>query len=91
MLGTHLIYLLSKALVAAKPDCMLFAPIFRFAPDDSNAEGNESFSPFLLGTGCRFLKWLIFTKTLGADTNGVLTRTVFIAKIARVKRVAGQD
>jgi branched-chain amino acid transport system substrate-binding protein len=31
-----------------------------------------------------------FTKTLGADTNGVLTRTVFIAKIANVKRVAGQ-
>jgi branched-chain amino acid transport system substrate-binding protein len=31
-----------------------------------------------------------FTKTLWADTNGILTRTVFIAKIAQVKKVAGQ-
>src|SRR5512136_3054369 len=31
-----------------------------------------------------------FPKTLGADTNGVLTRTVFIAKITKVKKVAGQ-
>jgi len=31
-----------------------------------------------------------FPKILGADTNGVLTRTVFIAKIAKVKKVAGQ-
>jgi branched-chain amino acid transport system substrate-binding protein len=31
-----------------------------------------------------------FPKALGADTNGILTRTVFIAKLAQVKRVAGQ-
>ncbi len=31
-----------------------------------------------------------FPKTLGADVNGVLTRTVFIAKLASVKKVAGQ-
>ena len=31
-----------------------------------------------------------FHKTLGADINGVLTRTVFIDKLAKVKKVAGQ-
>jgi branched-chain amino acid transport system substrate-binding protein len=31
-----------------------------------------------------------FHKILGADINGVLTRTVFIDKLANVKRVAGQ-
>jgi branched-chain amino acid transport system substrate-binding protein len=31
-----------------------------------------------------------FPKTLGPDTNGILTRTVFIAKLAKVKKIVGQ-
>jgi branched-chain amino acid transport system substrate-binding protein len=31
-----------------------------------------------------------FPKTLGTDIDGILTRTVFIAKITKVKKVAGQ-
>ena len=36
------------------------------------------------------LRWPTFLKPLVPDTDGVLTRTVFIAKLAKVKKVAGQ-
>lgn len=78
------------ALVAAKPDCMLFACYL----SDSilmirTLKGMKASPRFFWGQNAGF-EMADFPKTLGADVNGVLTRTVFIAKIAKVKRVAGQ-
>jgi len=80
----------AQALVAAKPDCMLFACYL----SDSilmirTLKGMKASPRFFWGQDAGF-EMADFPKTLGADTNGVLTRTVFIAKIAEVKRVAGQ-
>ncbi|OGQ01292.1 MAG: hypothetical protein A2026_03955 [Deltaproteobacteria bacterium RBG_19FT_COMBO_46_12] len=80
----------AQAIVAAKPDCMLFASYL----SDSiliirTLKGMKASPRLLWGQNAGF-EMADFTKTLGADTNGVLTRTVFIAKIAKVKRVAGQ-
>jgi branched-chain amino acid transport system substrate-binding protein len=80
----------AQALIAAKPDCMLFASYL----SDSilmirTLKGMKASPRFFWGQDAGF-EMADFTKTLGADTNGVLTRTVFIAKIAKVKRVAGQ-
>ncbi len=80
----------AQTLVAAKPDAMLFASYL----SDSllmirTLKGMKASPRFFWGQDAGF-EMADFTKTLGADTNGVLTRTVFIAKIARVKRVAGQ-
>jgi branched-chain amino acid transport system substrate-binding protein len=79
-----------QALIAAKPDCMLFACYL----SDSllmirTLKGMKASPRFLWGQNAGF-EMADFPKTLGVDTNGVLTRTVFIAKIAGVKRVAGQ-
>ena len=80
----------AQAIVAAKPDCMLFASYL----SDSilmirTLKGMKASPRLLWGQNAGF-EMADFTKTLGADTNGVLTRTVFIAKIAKVKKVAGQ-
>jgi branched-chain amino acid transport system substrate-binding protein len=80
----------AQGLVAAKPDGMLFASYL----SDSllmirTLKGMKASPSFFWGQDAGF-EMADFTKTLGADTNGVLTRTVFIAKIAKVKRVAGQ-
>ncbi len=80
----------AQAIIAAKPDCMLFASYL----SDSilmirTLKGMKASPRFFWGQNAGF-EMADFTKTLGADTNGVLTRTVFIAKIAKVKRVAGQ-
>jgi len=80
----------AQAVVAAKPDCMLFASYL----SDSilmirTLKGMKASPRLLWGQNAGF-EMADFTKTLGADTNGVLTRTVFIAKIANVKQVAGQ-
>jgi branched-chain amino acid transport system substrate-binding protein len=80
----------AQALIAAKPDGMLFASYL----SDSllmirTLKGMKASPHFFWGQDAGF-EMADFTKTLGADTNGVLTRTVFIAKIAKVKRVAGQ-
>jgi branched-chain amino acid transport system substrate-binding protein len=80
----------ARALIAAKPDCMLFASYL----SDSilmirTLKGMKAQSRFFWGQNAGF-EMADFPKTLGADTNGVLTRTVFIAKIAKVKKVAGQ-
>jgi branched-chain amino acid transport system substrate-binding protein len=80
----------AQALIAAKPDCMLFASYL----SDSllmirTLKGMKASPRFFWGQNAGF-EMADFTKTLGVDTNGVLTRTVFIAKIAKVKRVAGQ-
>jgi branched-chain amino acid transport system substrate-binding protein len=80
----------AQALVAAKPDCMFFASYL----SDSllmirTLKGMKASPRFFWGQNAGF-EMADFTKTLGADTNGILTRTVFIAKIAKVKKVAGQ-
>jgi branched-chain amino acid transport system substrate-binding protein len=80
----------AQAIVAAKPDCMLFASYL----SDSilmirTLKGMRASPRLLWGQNAGF-EMADFTKTLWADTNGILTRTVFIAKIAKVKKVAGQ-
>lgn len=80
----------AKALVAAKPDAMLFAAYL----SDSllmirTLKGMKAQTKFFWGQNAGF-EMADFAKTLGTDINGVLTRTVFIDKITRVKKVAGQ-
>ena len=80
----------AQALIAAKVDNMLFAS---YLPDSilmiRTLKGMKASARVFWGQNAGF-EMADFPKTLGADTNGVLTRTVFITKIARVKRVAGQ-
>ncbi len=80
----------ANALVAAKPDAMLFAAYL----SDSllmirTLKGMKAQTKFFWGQNAGF-EMADFAKTLGADINGVLTRTVFIDKITKVKKVAGQ-
>src|SRR4030066_1079427 len=80
----------AQAIVAAKPDCMLFASYL----SDSilmirTLKGMKAQSRFFWGQNAGF-EMAEFPKTPGADTNGILTRTVFIAKIAKGNRVAGE-
>ena len=80
----------AQALIAVKPDCMLFACYL----SDSllmirTLKGMKATPRFFWGQNAGF-EMADFHKTLGADINGVLTRTVFIDKLAKVKRVAGQ-
>jgi branched-chain amino acid transport system substrate-binding protein len=80
----------AQALIAAKPDCMLFASYL----SDSilmirTLKGMKASPRFFWGQDAGF-EMADFPKTLGPDTNGILTRTVFIAKLAKVKKVAGQ-
>src|SRR4030042_228968 len=79
-----------QALIAAKPDCMLFASYL----SDSilmirTLKGMKASPRFFWGQNAGF-EMADFPKALGTDTNGVLTRAVFIAKLAKVKKVAGQ-
>src|SRR5512136_2046382 len=80
----------AQALIAAKPDCMLFACYLADSLLMIRTLKGMKASPRLLWGQNAGFEMADFPKTLGADTNGVLTRTVFIAKIAKVKRVAGQ-
>ncbi len=80
----------AKTLVAAKPDGMLFASYL----SDSllmirTLKGMKAQTHFFWGQNAGF-EMADFAKTLGTDINGILTRTVFIAKITKVKKVAGQ-
>ena len=80
----------AQTLLAAKADGMLFASYL----SDSilmirTLKGMKAQTRLLWGQNAGF-EMADFPKTLGADVNGVLTRTVFIAKIAKVKKVAGQ-
>jgi len=80
----------AQALVAAKPDCMLFASYL----SDSilmirTLKGMKASPNFFWGQDAGF-EMADFPKTLGTDVDGVLTRTVFIAKLFKVKKVAGQ-
>ena len=80
----------AQAIVAAKPDCMLFASYLSDSILMIRTLKGMRASPRLLWGQDAGFEMADFTKTLWADTNGVLTRTVFIAKIAKVKKVAGQ-
>jgi branched-chain amino acid transport system substrate-binding protein len=80
----------ARMLIASNPDCMLFASYL----SDSilmirTLKGMKASSKAFWGQNAGF-EMADFPKILGADTNGILTRTVFIAKVAQVKRVAGQ-
>ncbi len=80
----------AKALVAAKPEAMLFASYL----SDSllmirTLKGMKAGTHLLWGQDAGF-EMADFPKTLGPDIDGVLTRTVFIAKLTKVKKVAGQ-
>lgn len=80
----------AKALVSVKPNAMLFASYL----SDSllmirTLKGMKAQTNFFWGQNAGF-EMADFAKTLGTDINGVLTRTVFIAKITKVKKVAGQ-
>ncbi|HPN97974.1 MAG TPA: ABC transporter substrate-binding protein [Syntrophorhabdaceae bacterium] len=80
----------AKTLVSVKPNAMLFASYL----SDSllmirTLKGMKAQTNFFWGQNAGF-EMADFAKTLGADINGVLTRTVFIAKITKVKKVAGQ-
>jgi len=52
-------------------------------------KGMKASTRFFWGQNAGF-EMADFPKALGTDTNGVLTRTVFIAKLAKVKKIAGQ-
>ncbi|MCX7965426.1 MAG: ABC transporter substrate-binding protein [Syntrophorhabdaceae bacterium] len=80
----------AKALMSVNPDAMLFASYL----SDSllmirTLKSMKAKTKILWGQNAGF-EMADFAKTLGADINGVLTRTVFIDKITRVKKVAGQ-
>lgn len=80
----------AKALLSVNPDAMLFASYL----SDSllmirTLKSMKAKTKILWGQNAGF-EMADFAKTLGPDINGVLTRTVFIDKITRVKKVAGQ-
>ena len=80
----------AKALLAAKPEALLFASYL----SDSllmirTLKGMKASTNFLWGQDAGF-EMADFPKSLGTDIDGVLTRTVFIAKLTKVKKVAGQ-
>jgi len=80
----------AQALMASRPDCMLFASYLA----DSilmirTLKGMRGSPRFFWGQDAGF-EMADFPKTLGSDTNGVLTRTVFISKVTKVKPIAGQ-
>ncbi len=80
----------AQAIVAGKPDGMLFASYLADSILMIRTLKGMKASPHLFWGQDAGFEMADFPKTLGADTNGILTRTVFIAKIAKVKRVAGQ-
>jgi branched-chain amino acid transport system substrate-binding protein len=80
----------AQTIVATKPDGMLFASYLADSILMIRTLKGMKASPHLFWGQDAGFEMADFAKTLGADTNGILTRTVFIAKIAKVKRVAGQ-
>jgi branched-chain amino acid transport system substrate-binding protein len=80
----------ARTLITANPDCMLFASYISDAILMIRSLKSMKASPhFFWGQDAGF-EIPDFPKTLGGDIDGVLTRTVFIAKLAKVKPVAGQ-
>jgi len=80
----------AQAVVAAKPDSMLFASYLSDSILMIRTLKGMKASPHLFWGQDAGFEMADFPRMLGADTNGVLTRTVFIAKLAKVKKVAGQ-
>jgi len=80
----------AKSLVSVKPDAMLFASYLSDALlMIRTLKAMKAKTNLLWGQDAGF-EMADFSKQLGADINGVLTRTVFIDKITKVKKVAGQ-
>lgn len=80
----------AQLLVASRTDAMLFASYISDAIlMIRTLKGMKASPRFLWGQNAGF-EIVDFPKTLGTDVNGVLTRTVFIAKLAAVKKAAGQ-
>ncbi len=80
----------ARAIVTAKPNAMLFAAYL----SDSllwvrTLKGMKAQTNLLWGQNAGF-EMADFPKQLGTDVNGILTRTVFIDKLTKVKKVAGQ-
>jgi branched-chain amino acid transport system substrate-binding protein len=80
----------ARALVSAKPDVMLFAAYL----SDSllwvrTLKGMKAKTNVLWGQDAGF-EMADFPKQMGTDIDGILTRTVFIDKLTKVKKVAGQ-
>jgi len=80
----------AQTLIAAKPDGMLFACYLSDSILMIRTLKGMKASPRLFWGQDAGFEMADFPKMLGPDVNGVLTRTVFIAKLARVKKVAGQ-
>ena len=79
-----------RALKAAKPDVMLFAS---YTSDAilmvKTLKAQKAKAKIIWGMDAGFEK-PEFRKTLGDDIVGILTRTVFLPKVAQIKKVAGQ-
>ncbi len=80
----------AQTLVAAKAEGMLFASYLSDSILMIRTLKGMKASPRLLWGQDAGFEMADFPKTLGPDTNGILTRTVFIAKLAKVKKIAGQ-
>jgi branched-chain amino acid transport system substrate-binding protein len=79
-----------RSLMAAKPDVMLFASYSADAILMMNTLKSQKASPRLVWGQNAGFEDPTFLTALGETTQGVLTRTVFLPKVASVKKVAGQ-
>jgi len=80
----------SQALVAAKPDCMLFASYISDAILFVRTLKSMKASPKVVWGQDAGFEIPDFRATLGKDVHGILTRTVFIPKVVKVKKAAGK-
>jgi branched-chain amino acid transport system substrate-binding protein len=80
----------AQTLMAAKSDGMLFASYLSDSILMVRTLKSMKAAPKVFWGQNAGFEMADFPKTLGADTNGVLTRSVFVAKLVKVKKVAGQ-
>lgn len=79
-----------RSLMAVKPDAMLFACYSSDAVLMMNTLKSQKAAPKLLWGQNAGFEDPTFVNALGDTVVGVLTRTVFLPKVATVKKVAGQ-
>jgi len=79
-----------RSLMAVKPDAMLFACYSSDAILMLNTLKSQKAAPKLIWGQNAGFEDPTFANTLGDTVVGVLTRTVFMPKVATVKKVAGQ-
>lgn len=79
-----------RSLKAAKPDVMLFASYTSDAILMVKTLKAEKATPKILWGQDAGFETPEFQSTLGKDLVGILTRTVFLPKVAEVKKLAGQ-